>query len=162
MEFGFKGPGDEMPQRGPVAKPRRGSESRAPQKLKHFWATVCKTVRPTLSHGCSVCLSVCDVGVLWPDGWPHCIKCISALQFSTDVCCGQTAGLIKMPLGRQVGLGPGHIVLDVDSAPPKRGTASQFSAYVHCDQTVAHLSCCRALVVTDTSYRATTKRRVCV
>ena len=26
--------------------------------------------------------------------------------------CGQTVGWIKMPLGKEVGLGPGHIVLD--------------------------------------------------
>jgi len=33
-------------------------------------------------------------------------------QFSAHVCRGQTAGWIKMPLGRKVGLslGPGHIV----------------------------------------------------
>jgi len=38
----------------------------------HFWATVCKTVRPMLSDQClSVCpvLSVCDVRALWPNGW---------------------------------------------------------------------------------------------
>jgi len=30
-----------------------------------------------------------------------------------------------MPLGTEVGLGPGHIVLDCDPAPPpKRGTAA--------------------------------------
>jgi len=29
-----------------------------------------------------------------------------------------------MPLGRKVGLVPGHIVLDGDSAPPKGGTAA--------------------------------------
>jgi len=35
-----------------------------------FWATVCKTVRPMLSDCCPDCLSsVCNVGVLWPDGW---------------------------------------------------------------------------------------------
>ena len=34
-----------------------------------FGATVCKTVRPMLSHGCLSVLSVCDVGVLWPNGW---------------------------------------------------------------------------------------------
>jgi len=28
------------------------------------------------------------------------------------------AGWIKMPLGMEVGLGPGHIVLGGDSAPP--------------------------------------------
>ena len=32
--------------------------------------------------------------------------------------CGQTAGWIKMPLGMDVGLGPGDIVLDGDPAPP--------------------------------------------
>jgi len=37
----------------------------------------------------SVCLYVCDVGALWPNG-----------------------GQIKAKLGMQVGLGPGHIVLD--------------------------------------------------
>jgi len=29
-----------------------------------------------------------------------------------------------MPLGREVGLGPGDIVLDGDAAPPERGTAA--------------------------------------
>jgi len=33
-----------------------------------------------------------------------------ASQFSAHVCCGQTARRI-MPLGMEVGLGPGHIVL---------------------------------------------------
>jgi len=40
-----------------------------------------------------------------------------------QVYCGQTAGWIRVPLGMEVGLGPGHIVLDGDPAPPlKRGT----------------------------------------
>jgi len=38
--------------------------------------------------------------------------------FLAYVCCGQTAGWIKMPLGMEVGLGPGDIVLDVGPAPP--------------------------------------------
>ena len=33
------------------------------------------------------------------------------------VYCGQTVGRIKMPLGTEVGFGPGHIVLDGDPAP---------------------------------------------
>jgi len=37
------------------------------------------------------------------------------------VYCGQTAGCIKIPLGTEVGLGPGHIVLDGDPAPPRKG-----------------------------------------
>jgi len=52
-------------------------------------------------------------------------------QFSAHVCCGQTARWIKMPLGREVGLGRGNIVLNGD---PARG------------QTVAHLSYCWTLV----------------
>jgi len=54
-----------------------------------FWATVCKTVRPMLSDrrlSLSPVLSV------------------------TLVYCGQTVGWIKVKLGTQVGLGPGHIV----------------------------------------------------
>jgi len=43
-----------------------------------------------------------------------CPVCLSV----TFVHCGQTVGRIKMKLGMQVGLGPGHIVLDGDSAPP--------------------------------------------
>ena len=36
----------------------------------------------------------------------------------TLVYCGQIIGQIKMKLRKQVGLGPGHIVLDGDPAPP--------------------------------------------
>jgi len=59
-------------------------------------------------------------------------------QFLAHVYCGQTAGFIKMPLGTmEVGIGPGHIVLDGDPAPfpLKRGRAPQFSAHVFCGQT---------------------------
>jgi len=38
-----------------------------------------------------------------------------------------------MPLGMEVGLGPGHIVLDGDPAPPM-GHSPPFSAHVCCDQ----------------------------
>ena len=81
----------------------------------NFWATVCKTVRPMLSVRClSVCLSVLSV---------------------TFVHCGQTVGLIKMKLGMQIGLGPGHIVLDGDHLLlPQRGTPPQFSAHICCGQ----------------------------
>jgi len=36
----------------------------------------------------------------------------------TLVYCDQTVGWIKMKLGMELGLGPGHIVLDGDPAPP--------------------------------------------
>ena len=58
---------------------------------------------------------------------PHCVRWgPSSLshkrgrspQFSAHICFGQMAGWIKMPLGREVGLGPRDIVLDGDPAPP--------------------------------------------
>jgi len=42
-----------------------------------------------------------------------CPVCLSV----TLVYCGQTVGRIKMKLGMQVGLGPGHIALGGDPAP---------------------------------------------
>jgi len=53
------------------------------------------------------------------------------------VYCGQMVGWIKMKLGVQVGLGPGHVVLDGHPAnPPKKGTAPNFRPravyYGHC------------------------------
>jgi len=66
--------------------------------------------------------------LLWPNGWmdqdatwyggdivlggvaaPP--KRGTALQFSFHVCCGQTAGWTKTPLGTELDLRPGHIVL---------------------------------------------------
>jgi len=101
------------------------------------------------------CLSVCDVGVLWPNGWmdqdetwhegspqpwPHCVrwgpsspKRGTAPKFSAHVCCGQPAEWIKMPLGVEVGLSPSDIVL-MGTQPPKKGQSPQFLAHVYCDQ----------------------------
>jgi len=94
---------------------------------------------------CLSCLSVCDVGVLrlngWTDQdetwlagrprpWPHCVRWGSSSpspkkaqpQFSAHICCGQMAAWIMMPLGVEVGLGPGDFVLHGDPAPlPKKG-----------------------------------------
>jgi len=111
-------------------------------------------VRPILLDRClSVSLSVhpsCpvrNIGVLWPNGWmdqdetwhgsrpqprPHYVrrgpsspKRGTVPQFSAHVCCGQTAGWTKMPLGREVGLCTGLIVLYGNPAPPqKRSTAA--------------------------------------
>jgi len=41
----------------------------------------------------------------------------SSTQFSAYVYCGEMAGWMKMPLGTEVDLGPGHIVLDGVPAP---------------------------------------------
>ena len=45
-------------------------------------------------------------------------------QFSANVCCGKTAGRIKILLGTEVDLGPCHIVLDGFAARRERGTAA--------------------------------------
>jgi len=42
-------------------------------------------------------------------------------QFSAHVCCGQRFGWIKMPLGTEVDLGPGHTVLHGDPSTPRKG-----------------------------------------
>jgi len=68
------------------------------------------------------CLSVC---------LPACLHiCLSVCLSVTLAYCGQKAvGWIKMKLGMELGLSPGHIVLDGDPAPlPKRGTTSHFLA----------------------------------
>jgi len=78
---------------------------------------------------------VCAVGVLWPNGWtdqdeiwhavrprprPHCVSSSSQKgaqpPFSAHVCCSQTAGWIKMPLGMEIGLS-----LDGDPVPLQQG-----------------------------------------
>jgi len=75
---------------------RVGPFDRVHASFCSIWATVCKTVRPMLSDRClsclsclSVCMSVCDVRALWPNGWtdqdetrhagrpwrcPHCVR----------------------------------------------------------------------------------------
>ena len=55
----------------------------------------------------------------------------------TLVYCDQTVGWIKMKLGTQVGLGPGHIVLDGDPTLPSSNGHSpppQFLAHICCGQ----------------------------
>jgi len=54
------------------------------------------------------------------------VACLSVLSV-TLVYCGQTVARIQMKLGTQVGLGPGHIVLDGNpSAPPAKGHTPNF------------------------------------
>jgi len=54
---------------------------------------------------------------------------------------------MKTPLGMEVELGPGRIVLDGDPAPPRNGHSTpSFFQPMSIVATVAHLSYCRALV----------------
>jgi len=66
-----------------------------------------------------------------------------AIQMHSLTYCGQTLGCIKMPLGKEVGLGPGDVVLDGDSATPLKGAQHHphtlFGSL--CYGTVARLSC---------------------
>jgi len=119
------------------------------------------------------CLSVCDVGVLWPNSWmdqdktwhrggprprPHCVRWGPASPTPQKRAQPPIFGLCLLwpngwmdqdALGTKVDLSPGHIVLDGDPAPPERGTAATlFVADVCCGQTVTHLSYCWALVDT--------------
>jgi len=49
---------------------------------------------------------------------------------TTLACCGQTVARIKTKLGTQVGLGPGHIVLDDDPPTPKGAHLPIFRPYL--------------------------------
>ena len=98
--------------------------SHSPTTLNHpyFWATVCKRVRlcyRTVVMSCPV-RPVCPV-CLWR--W-----CTVAKRFD-----GSRWKLGQV--GVQVGLGPGHNVLDGDTAqPPLKGHSPQFSAHICCGQ----------------------------
>jgi len=104
-----------------ITKAITGKNSDQPRRYEaSFWATVCKTVRPMLSDRCLSCLS----------------DSLSVLSVML-VYCGKTVGWINMKLGVQVGLDPGHFVLDGEPVPPpQRGTASpKFLAHFYCGQT---------------------------
>jgi len=64
-------------------------------------------------------------------------------QIFGHVYCGQTAGWMKTPLGTEVDLGPGHIVLDGSQLPLKgHRTAAPSFRPMSIVATVAHLSYC--------------------
>jgi len=63
---------------------------------------------------------------------PLSLVCLSCLSV-TLVHCGQTVRWIKMKLGTEVGLGPGHIVLDGDPATStETGTAAPPPLFGRC------------------------------
>ena len=74
----------------------------------------------------------------------HCIRSgpssisakASQLQFSANVRCGQMAGWTNMPLGMEVGIGPGDFMFDGTQLPQKKGTSTDpILAHVYCGQT---------------------------
>ena len=54
---------------------------------------------------------------VFPMPQDRCLSCLSGCLSVTLVCSCQTVGWIKMPLGTEVSLCPGDIVLDGDPAP---------------------------------------------
>ena len=87
----------------------------------------------------------CFLGDRLQNGSPYAIRLLSVSLSCLSVClslclsvtlayCNQTVGWIKMKLGMQVGLGPGHIVLDGDPATLPKGHSPQFSADICCGQ----------------------------
>ena len=52
-------------------------------------------------------------------------------QFLAHAYCGQTAAWMKTPLGTEVDLGTGHIVLDVVPAVREWGTAAPLPLFAH-------------------------------
>ena len=82
-----------------------------------------------MSLGREVDLGPGNIGI---DGDPvPSTKGLYSPQFSAHVCCGQTAGWIKMSLGTEVGLDPDDIVLDGNPAPRRKGHNPHFLAHVH-------------------------------
>jgi len=63
-------------------------------------------------------------------------------QFLAHVYCDQMAEWMKMPLGMEVDLGPGHIVLDRVPAPVKGAQQPPSFRPMSIVATVAHLSYC--------------------
>ena len=104
--------------------------------------------------------------LLWPNGWmhqdatwyggrplssPHCGRWGTALLPKKGaepppnfrpifIVAKRLDGCIKMPLGMEVGLGPGNIAQDGTQLPPK-GHSPQFSAHVCCGQTLDGSNC---------------------
>jgi len=88
-----------------------------------------KRAEPQISGPCLLCPNGwMHHGATWYGGKPQsrglCVRWGPSPppQFSANVYCYQTAGWIKMALGMEVGLSPGHIVVDGEPAPlPQQG-----------------------------------------
>jgi len=64
------------------------------------------------------------------------------IQFLAHVYCGQMARWMKTPLGTEIDLSPGHIVLDGVPAPAKGEQQPPYFRPMSIVATVAHLSYC--------------------
>ena len=83
--------------------------------------------------------------VRWGPNYPRTEGTPTTTQFLAHVYYGQTAGWMKTPLGTEVDLGLGHIVLDGVPALPEIGKAAPpppFFGPLSIVATVARLSYC--------------------
>jgi len=102
-----------------------------PKRWMHHQDATCYGGRSRLRPHCARCINA-----TWYGGRPrprrHCVRCgrrslskkraKSPPNFGPCLLWPKMAGWIKMALGMEMGLGPGHIVLDGDPAPfPKKG-----------------------------------------
>jgi len=80
------------------------------------------------------CKQIAFVHWFLGDRLPYVLSVLSV----TFVRCGQTVGRIKMKLGMRLDLGPGHILLDRDPAPPPpKGHSPLLSPHICCGQMAA-------------------------
>jgi len=84
--------------------------------------------------------------VRWGPSYPQKKGHTHPTQCLAHVYCGQTAGWMKMPLGTEVDLGSGHIVLDGVPALRKSCTEAPSFRPTSIVATVGHVRYCRALV----------------
>jgi len=90
-------------------------------------------VPPIFGHNCSPVIVLLSPGTTvygqpFAKRFVLCYRTVvpSDVRSVTLVYCGQTVGWIKTKLRMEVGLEPGHIVLDGDPAPPKKGSTRNF------------------------------------
>jgi len=77
-----------------------------------------------MALGMEVGLGPGDFVFDWDPATPRTEGTPTTTQFLAHVYCGQTAGWMKTPLGTEVDLCPGHIVLDGIPALCETGTAA--------------------------------------
>jgi len=92
-----------------------------------------------MPHGTEVGLGLRDIVFDVGPATPEKGHTINPTQFLAHVYCGQMVGWMKTPLGTEVDLGPGHIVVDGVPAPAK--WARQPPSFRPMS-TVAHVSYC--------------------
>jgi len=80
-------------------------------------------------------VALCYQTVVCPSVLSVRLSCLSVCLSMTLVYCGQTVGWIKMKIGKEVGLGPGHSVKWGLSSTSRKGAQPLIFSHVCCGQT---------------------------